>query len=356
MRFTVTDRGKAVRAFFIHGDDGRVVGEADLSNPSMQQSMLVSERAVHGLGEWTGPDEETFKAYAEFWRIGTSSPEACAKPEDIHLTTTLEELYEAHFMAAGAASSAQRTGRLLQLGDLSRSGHSDPARTLLRRYKLDGMVAAGSTPPQGPEDERGWRQGERLLQPPRSLKATVEGGRALFLTLGEWQSVDVLRLDQDFSGSCELLRGLLSAGLQASVILMFVNDQFPPPVKYSSLDHPYVPDALYGCSLSYAVELLRPRGLNLRHLSGPYAVFVSSAAAASAGSTTGEGDGVDEFECYRDTRIWGSEDDFPIDFVREWYFGQFESTQLLHRVWGNVSLALGKARVGLTQPPVYLYI
>merc|ERR1712232_956232 len=115
------------------------------------------------------------------------------------------------------------------------------------------------------------------------------------------------------------------------VILMYVNDQFPPPLRFSSLSREGVPESLYGCSISYAIDMLAPYGFRLQHLSGPYALFVM------ATQPVGEMLSLDEFECFRDTRLWGSEEDFPIDAVRDWFFGVHESTELLKRVWGNVT-------------------
>ncbi|CAE8626329.1 unnamed protein product [Polarella glacialis] len=127
------------------------------------------------------------------------------------------EIYESAF---DIVSEVPKTGRILQLGDLFDSKEEDPARALLERHALDGLVAAGRAPTSGPGNR--WRQGASRAD----VKLSVEGGAQLLEQLGDgWRDVDVVRLDQDLAGGCLLLRGLFAAGLKAGMVVSFVNSK-----------------------------------------------------------------------------------------------------------------------------------
>merc|ERR1712159_702028 len=103
---------------------------------------------------------------------------------------------------------------------------------------------------------------------------------------------------------------------------MIVNGQFPPPLRFAGLsvkgwtEQRHLPAALYSCSLSYALDMLRPHGFSLVRFSGPYAAFVQNSRLATEMGPTDP----DEFACYRGGRVWGFTQAFPIEFVREWFF------------------------------------
>ena len=98
----------------------------------------------------------------------------CPVPEDIHMEVSATALYKAAFQSDHVAH-LDRTGLLLQLGNLTDSTPTDPARALLRSYKLQGLVVAGSRPQASPE--LSWTQGPKLGG---SFDASVEGGSKLF--------------------------------------------------------------------------------------------------------------------------------------------------------------------------------
>eukprot|EP00439_Symbiodinium_sp_Y106_P038645 s4105_g4.t1 len=303
LKLALVDNCTGVKAVAMDMDE-TLIGEVDVSDADTQARLLTTELEVHGLTTWHFPDEDLL-----VW------------------------------------------DRLLQVGDLRDSNEEDPARLLVQRHGLQGMVAAGSRPSESPET---WRQG-----PPRSaIDLSLEGGTELAQQLGEWAQVDVLRMDQGLPGSCMLLRGLLIGGLSARMILSFTNSQFPPPLRYVGLAEE-LPESLQGCSLSYLQDILKREGFRLQLLSGPYAAFLhedlltESAGAGGIGISAPE---IDEFECYRSSRIWGFEPDFPIDVVRDWFFGiassPAASQEVLSRSFGNVSQLV--SHLPMERKPGYL--
>lgn len=261
-------------------------------------------------------------------------------PDDTHLEQSTPELYEGAFLAEAAP---ERAGRLLQLGGLYDSVEGDPARLLLSKFGLRGLVVAGLVPEGGPE--RGWQQGAM----PGEVEASVEGGAAVLAHLRRsgWSEVDVVRLE-DMPGGCLLLRGLLAAGLQAGMVVAIVNGQFPPPLRFTSLMQEggaELPAALYGCSLSYILDILRPHGFHLVRYSGPYAAFLHESRLSEGAGPSDP----DEFACYRGARIWGFKEAMPMEAVRDWFFAEHSADELWRRCWGNVSRALassGRAAAG----------
>merc|ERR1711924_2190 len=121
------------------------------------------------------------------------------------------ELYEAAFLAS-------QTRKVLQVGGLYDPPETDPARIVLRKHGLLGLVVAGTVPERQPES--GWQQGPLLS----AVDISVEGGSTLFAVLrpSGWADVDMIRLE-DLPGGCLLLRGLFAAGLKAGMVVMIVN-------------------------------------------------------------------------------------------------------------------------------------
>jgi len=343
LKLALVDNCTGVKAVAMDMDE-TLIGEVDVSDADTQARLLTTELEVHGLTTWHFPDEDALARWQGPWKRGVHV-EACAQPEDTHLSQAFESLFS---KLLPASRSRQR---LLQVGDLRDSNEEDPARLLVQRHGLQGMVAAGSRPSESPET---WRQG-----PPRSaIDLSLEGGTELAQQLGEWAQVDVLRMDQGLPGSCMLLRVLLIGGLSARMILSFTNSQFPPPLRYVGLAEE-LPESLQGCSLSYLQDILKREGFRLQLLSGPYAAFLhedlltESAGAGGIGISAPE---VDEFECYRSSRIWGFEPDFPIDVVRDWFFGiassPAASQEVLSRSFGNVSQLV--SHLPMERKPGYL--
>lgn len=229
---------------------------------------------------------------------------------------------------------APRSGKILQLGGLYDPPETDPARLVLKKYGLQGMVA-GAALLEG-EIEPGWQQGPLLDE----IEVSVEGGVDLFKTLQDsnWDNVDVVRLE-DIAGGCLFLRGLLSAGLKTGMLVMIVNGQFPLPLRFASMatDAGDVrPEALYSCSLSFALDVLRPHGFHLVRYSGPYAAFLHENRLPS---TLGPRN-PNEFECFRGARIWGFKQAFPIEFVRELFFSSERVEHLWQRCWEKAASLL----------------
>ncbi|CAE7302971.1 ABCG15 [Symbiodinium microadriaticum] len=339
LKLALVENCTSVKAVAMDMDE-TLIGEVDVSDPDTQARLLTTELEVHGLTTWLFPDEDALARWQGPWKRGVHA-DACAQPEDTHLTQAFDSLFSKLLPAA------RWRQRLLQVGDLRDSNEEDPARLLVQRHGLQGMVAAGSRPSESPET---WRQG-----PPRSaIDFSLEGGTELAQQLGEWAQVDVLRMDQGLPGSCMLLRGLLIGGLSARMILSFTNSQFPPPLRYVGLAEE-LPESLQGCSLSYLQDILEREGFRLQLLSGPYAAFVHDDLLGTL-NAEGLARDVDEFECYRSSRIWGFEPDFPIEVVRDWFFGiassRAASQEVLSRSFGNVSQLVG--HLPMERKPGYL--
>ena len=95
----------------------------------------------------------------------------------------------------------------------------------------------------------------------------------------------LLNLDID-SYDLRVLESILDAGFKPKLVSMEVNEKIPPPVYFSvdySDDHYWQGDHFYGCSLSAASELMKPRGYVLESLQCNNAFFVESDAASRAG-------------------------------------------------------------------------
>eukprot|EP00746_Dinoflagellata_sp_MGD_P144152 gnl/MRDRNA2_/MRDRNA2_76902_c0_seq3.p1 gnl/MRDRNA2_/MRDRNA2_76902_c0~~gnl/MRDRNA2_/MRDRNA2_76902_c0_seq3.p1 ORF type:complete len:292 (-),score=34.19 gnl/MRDRNA2_/MRDRNA2_76902_c0_seq3:10-885(-) len=273
---------------------------------------------------------------------------SCAVPEDTHLERTTTELYEAAFVQRKGA----RSGKILQLGGLYDPPDTDPARVVLRKHGLEGFVVAGLVP-EG-ESEPGWHQGPLHV----AIDMSVEGGADLLSTLKSrhWDEVDLVRLE-DIAGGCLLLRGLLKAGLKTGMVVMIVNGQFPPPLRFASMAEMGIgtdesqshPNALYSCSLSFALDVLRPHGFHLVRYSGPYACFLHSSRLLPE---LGPMD-PNEFECFRGVRVWGFHKAFPIEFVRDLFFSLETVDELWRRCWQKTASLL--ASNGKVAPQFLLY-
>ncbi|CAE7395451.1 ABCG15 [Symbiodinium pilosum] len=306
-----------------------IIGEVDVSDEEMQAKLLATELEVHGLTSWTFPDEEALARWQGPWKRKAVPSEACPQPEDTHLSHAFASLFGD--LLPGARSSQ----RLLQIGNLRDSNAEDPARVLVAKHGMRGMVLAGARPSEAAES---WSEGPSEA----AIEVSIEGGVKLAMQLGDWAQVDVLRLDQGLPAGCMLLKGLLLGGLSAKMILSFTNSQFPPPLRYTGVVEG-LPASLHGCSLSYLKDLLQTSGFRLQLLSGPYAAFVhEDLIVAGQGLSTD----VDEFECYRSSRVWGFEPDLPIEVVRDWFFdvaaSSMASQEILRRSFGNVSRLAGK--------------
>jgi len=137
--------------------------------------------------------------------------------------------------------------------------------------------------------------------------------------------VDFLKVDID-SYDCEVVEAFLSGTrsarlrrilrLQPKIILMEVNDGFPPPVQYSllfdrslvntSLEHVNCSGniPLAGCSLSYQVVHFYPFGYRLIMYGSGQATFAHLSVLEAIKSAGLEGP-LDEFDCYWSTLLVG---------------------------------------------------
>lgn len=137
--------------------------------------------------------------------------------------------------------------------------------------------------------------------------------------------VDFLKVDID-SFDCEVVEAFLSGArsarlrrvlrLQPKIILMEVNDGFPPPVQYSllfdrsllntSLEHKNCSGniPLAGCSLSYQVAHFYSFGYRLIMYGSGQATFAHLSVLEAIKAAGFEGP-LDEFECYWNTLLVG---------------------------------------------------
>ena len=91
----------------------------------------------------------------------------------------------------------------------------------------------------------------------------------------------LLNLDID-SYDLRVLESILDAGFKPKVISMEINEKIPPPIYFSvdySDDHYWQGDHFYGCSLSAAAEVVKPRGYVLESVQCNNAIFVESGTA-----------------------------------------------------------------------------
>ncbi len=145
------------------------------------------------------------------------------------------------------------------------------------------------------------------------------------------------------------------------VLIVPLNFNFPPPLRFSRLSSPVSKDEkspvpqLAECSLSYAQERLSKLGDHststwkvqyvLHAYSGNLAVFVLR-DKSEAQSLEDEGaKPKDSFACYRRVGIREDSMMFPIAFVRDWFFAS-GANDMLGKARGNVS-ALVEAGMGV---------
>ena len=89
---------------------------------------------------------------------------------------------------------------------------------------------------------------------------------------------DLLKIDID-SVDCEVLQAVLSVR-KPLVVSIEINPAFPPPISFNMKWHTDVqhqvgsPSVLYGCSLSFAIEVAYRQGYELLHFSLEDAYFV----------------------------------------------------------------------------------
>lgn len=162
LKLALVENCTSVKAVAMDMDE-TLIGEVDVSDPDTQARLLTTELEVHGLTTWLFPDEDALARWQGPWKRGVHV-DACAQPEDTHLTQAFDSLFSKLLPAA------RWRQRLLQVGDLRDSNEEDPARLLVQRHGLQGMVAAGSRPSESPET---WRQG-----PPRSVAQSTFPWRA----------------------------------------------------------------------------------------------------------------------------------------------------------------------------------
>eukprot|EP00928_Gymnodinium_smaydae_P082527 TRINITY_DN65867_c0_g1_i1.p1 TRINITY_DN65867_c0_g1~~TRINITY_DN65867_c0_g1_i1.p1 ORF type:complete len:597 (+),score=87.28 TRINITY_DN65867_c0_g1_i1:246-1793(+) len=173
-------------------------------------------------------------------------------------------------------------------------------------------------------------------------------------TSGHPWPLDLLVVDID-GCDCPVTAELLQL-VTPKIIVLEINFGVPPPFRYSMLHDAsrldtvrrdyegdsYDPAA--GCSLSYALHMLRPFGFHLLRLARQDAIFVhESVGHAFEGLADGPLGAarlpLDEMECFRRSSLWMQ---LPAVYVQEWFFTSHPGLSLA-RIWSNMSV-VNKAR------------
>eukprot|EP00929_Paragymnodinium_shiwhaense_P111776 TRINITY_DN80063_c0_g1_i1.p1 TRINITY_DN80063_c0_g1~~TRINITY_DN80063_c0_g1_i1.p1 ORF type:complete len:611 (-),score=149.59 TRINITY_DN80063_c0_g1_i1:58-1890(-) len=160
---------------------------------------------------------------------------------------------------------------------------------------------------------------------------------------GRWP-LDVLVVDIDGT-DCSVARELLEHSVRAKIVVLEMVYHIPPPFKFQlqydsgqdserlqSYDVSKLNPAA-GCSLSYALHQLRPLGYHLLRLGWQDAIFVHDSLAAAAEKSLGVKLPLDEFQCYRKSRLWMQ---FPAMHVRQWFFAAHPSESIGY-IWSNIT-------------------
>lgn len=149
--------------------------------------------------------------------------------------------------------------------------------------------------------------------------------------------LDVLKVDID-SYDCPVLEALLGR-LNARIILMEVNPSIPPPYQWAMLHHPELwtffnnfpqPEEvpIRGCSLSYAIDLLRRFGYDFVAFGGHDAVFTHRSVRSAWLPLQPP---MDEFDCYNEAFI--AANGIPIQRTRRWFFEVADPQVALPEIW-----------------------
>jgi hypothetical protein len=112
----------------------------------------------------------------------------------------------------------------------------------------------------------------------RLAKCRVTPRNVVALLLGNEVPSDfaILNLDID-SYDLEVMDQMLQGGFRPKIISMEINEKIPPPLFFSvNFDdaHYWKGDHFYGCSLTAAASMVKPRGYKLESLQFNNAIFV----------------------------------------------------------------------------------
>ena len=109
----------------------------------------------------------------------------------------------------------------------------------------------------------------------------------------------LLKVDID-GHDCLVTEAILEAKFSPALVLMEINARFPPPLKFSLIfEESYESEDrtfLYGCSLSYASEMMCKRGYRLVQLTYIDALFIRDDIA--------EVHGISINSCGREDDVW----------------------------------------------------
>lgn len=88
----------------------------------------------------------------------------------------------------------------------------------------------------------------------------------------------ILNLDID-SYDYFVIKNILDSGFKPIIISMEINEKIPPPIHFAvnfASEHIWAGDHFYGCSLTAAVNVIKPNGYILESLQYNNAIFIRS--------------------------------------------------------------------------------